>query len=102
MVKAYYVNETTELDRLLRDAPLPMIAARIKRARKTLGWSHDRLGEEMGGVVRQTLIGYEKGEHRPRLPMLERIAVATRREVTWFIDPEAEPSPFPIEEEAAA
>lgn len=94
------ITETEHLEHLLRDAPLPMIAARIKRARKTLGWSHDRLGEEMGGVFRQTLIGYEKGEHRPRLPMLERIAEATRREVRWFIDPEAEPSPFPAEEAA--
>lgn len=90
----------TELERLRRDAPLPMIAARIKRARKTLGLSHDRLGELMGGVIRQTLIGYEKGEHRPGMPMLERIAEATGREVRWFIDPEAEPSPFPASEAA--
>lgn len=90
----------TELERLLRDAPLPMVAARIKRARKTLGLSHDKLGERMGGVVRQTLIGYEKGDHRPRLAMLERIAEATGREVRWFVDPEAEPSPFPAAEAA--
>lgn len=82
-------NET-----LLRDAPLPLIAARVKRARKTAGLSHDRLGERCG-MYRANLIKLEKGLHRPRLVTLERIASATDRDVRWFLDPEAEPNPFP-------
>jgi transcriptional regulator with XRE-family HTH domain len=95
------VTGSEELERLLRDAPLPLIAARVKRARKTKGWSHDALGEACG-MYRANLIRLEQGKHRPRLATLERIAVATGREVRWFVDPEAEPSPFPVEEERAA
>ena len=80
---------------LLRDAPLPLIAGRIKRARRSAGLSHDALGERMGGVTRQHLIKLEKGRHRPRLETLERLAAATGRDVDWFLDPEVDPSPFP-------
>ena len=100
-----HVNATAahdELEQLLRNAPLPLIAARIKRARKQIGWSHDRLGEEMGGISRRTLIGYEKGEHRPRLAMVVRIAEATGKEPRWFVDPEVDPSPFPADGERKA
>lgn len=98
------MNETTDketLEELRKNAPLPFIAARIRRARRKTGWSHDRLGEEMGGVYRQTLIGYEKGKHRPQLEMLERIADATGREVRWFVDPALDESPFQEDLEAA-
>jgi transcriptional regulator with XRE-family HTH domain len=90
-----------ELERLLRDAPLPLIAARVKRARKTRGWSHDSLGEACG-MYRANLIRLEQGKHRPRLGTLERIAAATDRDLRWFIDPEIDPSPFPVDEEQAA
>jgi transcriptional regulator with XRE-family HTH domain len=90
----------TSTEDQLRDAPLPLIAARIRRARKTAGLSHDALGERMGGVYRQNLINLEKGKHRPRLTTLERIAEATGREIDWFLDPEVDPSPFPDEEAA--
>lgn len=95
-------TETVDLEKLLRDAPLPLVAARIKRARKQNGWSHDRLGDEMGGVFRQTLIGYEKGSHRPRLAMLLRLAAATGKDPEWFVVEELDPSPFPLDEEKAA
>lgn len=88
-------SDTTRL--LHRDAPLPLIAARIRRARKGLALSHDALGERMGGVSRQHLIKLEKGLHRPSIEMLERIAEATGREVDWFLDPALDPSPFPAE-----
>lgn len=78
-----------------------MIAARIRRARREKGWSHDRLGEEMGGVFRQNLIGYEQGKHRPGLEMLGRIGEATGREVRWFVDPDLDESPFQAGEKAA-
>jgi transcriptional regulator with XRE-family HTH domain len=90
-----------ELERLLRDAPLPMIAARVKRARKTKGWSHDSLGEACG-MYRANLIRLEQGKHRPRIATLERIADATGKDLRWFIDPELDPSPFPADEQEAA
>ena len=51
-------NEAAQLDlpALLRDAPLPLIAARIRRARRIAGLSHDAFGQKMGGVTRQHLI----------------------------------------------
>lgn len=85
------------LQERIRQAPAPMIAARIKQARRAQitedgkSWSHDRLGEEMGGVTRQHLIKLEKGLHRPRAEMLTRIADATGRDVDWFLDPEVDP-----------
>lgn len=88
------MDATIDLDELLRNAPLPLIAARIKRARKTRGLSHDRLGE-LCGMYRANLIKLEQGRHRPRLATLERISEATGRSVDWFLDPEVDPSPFP-------
>lgn len=92
-----------ELQERIRLAPGPLIAARIKRARKAItdgrngdrGLTHDELGERIGGVTRQHLIKLEKATHRPRADMLSRIAVATGREVGWFLDPSVDPSPFP-------
>lgn len=88
-------------EELLRDAPLPLIAGRIRRARRSAGLSHDALGNRMGGVTRQHLIKLEKGRHRPRLETLVRIAEATGREIDWFLDPEVDPSPFPDGEPAS-
>lgn len=89
-----------ELQEQIRQAPAQLIAARIRRARKAAAMSHDRLGEAIGGVTRQHLIKLEKGQHRPRAEMLTRIADATAREVGWFLDPEVDPSPFPVDEAA--
>lgn len=99
------VTDPYELQERIRLAPLLLIAARIKRARKTAGYggtslSHDRFGELCGGVTRQHLIKLEKAKHRPRAEMLTRIAEATGREVDWFLDPELDPSPFPDVEAA--
>ena len=99
MLKVRYVIGSTS-DTALRDAPLPLIAARIRRARKEANLSHDRLGELLGGVTRQHLIKLEKGKHRPRADMLARIADATGRDVNWFLDPEVDPSPFQADEAA--
>ena len=84
-----------ELQERIRQAPAQLIATRIKRARKAAELSHDRLGEQLGGVTRQHLIKLEKAVHRPRAEMLRRIAEATGRSVDWFLDPEVDPSPFP-------
>lgn len=92
---------TTEeaLQERIRLAPGPLIAARIKRARKEAnsgppGYSHDDLGRIIG-TSRQHLIKLEKAQHRPRAEMLLRISEATGRTVDWFLDPEVDPSPFP-------
>lgn len=89
------------LERQLKLAPLPLVAARVKRARKTLSpkTSHDEIGRRMGGTFRQTLINWEQAKNRPSLELLIRYAEATGRPVGWFIDPDVDPSPF--QEEAA-
>lgn len=87
--------ETNELDELRRNAPLPLIASRIKRARTAAGLSHDKLGELAGGMHRQNLIALEQRKHRPTLKTILRIAEATGRDPHWFVDPEVDPSPFP-------
>lgn len=86
----------TSMEYRLKDAPLRLIAARIRRARKDSELSHDKLGERVG-TSRQHLINLEKGRHRPRPDMLTRIADATGRDIEWFLDPEVDPSPFPAE-----
>lgn len=89
-----------DLHERIRLAPLPFIAARIKRARKTIGdagLSHDKFGELCGGVTRQHLIKLENAKHRPGPEMLLKIAAASGREIDWFVDPEVDPSPFPDE-----
>lgn len=92
--------ETTDrdLELLLRDAPLPLIAARMKRARKDAGLTHDAAGERVEPpMVRQQIIKLEQGKNRPRLATLVRVAEAYEREPRWFVDPEVDPSPFPGE-----
>jgi transcriptional regulator with XRE-family HTH domain len=87
-----------DLQDRIRLAAGPLIAARIRRARRQSGLSHDRLGEAIGGVSRQHLIKLEKAQHRPRADMLVRIAEATGKPVDYFLDVEAgEPNPFPDE-----
>ena len=79
----------------IRDAPMKLIAARIRRARRENDKTLDALGETVG-TSRQHLIRLEKGLHRPRPEMLSRIAEATGRDIDWFLDPEVDPSPFPL------
>lgn len=87
-----------ELNDAIRNAPLRLIAGRIKQARKgsdrkTL----DLLGDEVG-TSRHHLIRLEGGKHRPRPEMLQRIAEATGKSVEFFLIEEAgEPNPFPAE-----
>lgn len=90
---------TTEVRGKIQDAPLRMIASRIKRARKDSGLSHDKIAEK-AGTSRQHLISLEKGLHRPRPEMLERIANALDKPLDFFLVPGAgEPGPF-LDEEA--
>jgi transcriptional regulator with XRE-family HTH domain len=89
-----------ELQERIRLAPGLLIGSRIRKARRDADLSHDALGERMGGVSRQHLIKLEKAKHRPGAAMLTRLAEATGRPVEWFLDPDAQPSPFP--DEAAA
>lgn len=79
----------------IKDAPLKLIAARIRRARRQAELTLDRLGEIVG-TSRHHLIRLERGDHRPREEMLTRIAEATGKPVDYFLVPEAgEPNPFP-------
>lgn len=96
--------ETTDVSELLRQAPLRLIAARIRKARKTAGPDGGKLSlDELAaaaGTSRQHLINLEHARSRPRAPMLERIAEATSRPVDFFLVGGAgEPDPF-LEEAA--
>lgn len=78
----------------IREAPLKLIAARIRRARREAELTLDDLGGRVG-TSRQHLIRLEQAKHRPRAEMLTRISEATGRSVDWFVDPAMDPSPFP-------
>lgn len=84
---------------LLRDAPLKLIAARIRRARRQADMTLDGLAG-VAETSRQHLINLEKGKHRPRADMLTRIAEATGKSLDWFLVEDEDPNPFP--DEAAA
>lgn len=48
------------------------------------------------GTSRHHLIRLEKGDHRPRLDMLQRIAEATGKPLDYFLlEVAGEPNPFP-------
>lgn len=84
-----------ELAPRIQDAPQKLIAARIRRARRQADLTLDRLGEIVG-TSRHHLIRLEKGDHRPRAGMLERIAEATGKPVDYFlVEGSGEPNPFP-------
>lgn len=89
------IDEIDALQEKIRRAPADLIAARIRRARRTSELATlDRLAEAVGSS-RQHLIKLEHGKHRPRAPLLTRIAEATGKPVEWFLDPDLDPSPFP-------
>lgn len=88
-----------ELRRRLKGASLELIAARVRRARRTADLSHDAITQRMEAIdgertFRQTLIGWERQDHRPSLELLTKYAEATNRHVEWFLDPDLDPSPF--------
>ena len=90
------IEELDQLQERIRQAAAPLIAARIRRARRQSGLSHDKLGEAIGGVSRQHLIKLEKAKHRPRADMLTKIAEATGKPVDYFLlEVAGEPNPFP-------
>lgn len=94
-------RESLDLELLRKRAPLELIAARVKRARKVSGLSHDAICDRMNisraedeKTVRQTLIRWEQALRRPALDLLTLYAEATGRHVEWFLDPDLDPSPF--------
>lgn len=91
----------TAIHEMLRDAPLPMIAARIRRARRQAGLTLDGLAG-IADTSRQHLINLEKGKHRPRPEMLTKIAEATGKPLDYFLlEAAGEPNPFPQDKAAA-
>lgn len=91
------MNELQEaLQERIRQTAAQVIADRIREARRASDLSHDKLGEQMGGVTRQHLIKLEKGKHRPRAEMLERLAAATGKSVDWFLSPEVDTTTEPF------
>lgn len=93
------MHDTFEAEQL-KNAPLKLVAARIRRARRDADLTLDALAETVGSS-RHHLIRLEKGNHRPRIDMLTRIAEATGKPLDFFLVEEAgEPNPFPGEEAA--
>jgi transcriptional regulator with XRE-family HTH domain len=89
------IDELDSLQDRIRRAPGDLIAARIRRARRTSPVSTlDQLAAAIDSS-RQHLIQLEKGLHRPRAETLTKIAEATGKPVEWFLDPDLDPSPFP-------
>lgn len=89
---------TDELSREIQNAPLKLIAGRIKQARKASATpTLDDLALHVG-TSRHHLIRLEGAKHRPRVEMLQRIAEATDKPLDFFLVEEAgEPNPFPAE-----
>jgi transcriptional regulator with XRE-family HTH domain len=88
------------LDTQVKDAPRKLIASRIRRARRHADLTLDALGEKVG-TSRHHLIRLERGDHRPRLDMLQRIATATGKPLDYFLlEAAGEPNPFPDEQAA--
>ena len=83
-----------ELQERIRLAAGPLIAARIRRARRYAGLSHDKLGAAIGGVSRQHLIKLEKAQHRPRADLLSKIADATGKPIDFFLVEDSDDAPF--------
>lgn len=92
------LDELDAIHERIRLAPVALIGARIRRARRECGFSHDYLGELIRPerpISRQHLIKLEKAKHRPRPWLLTRIAEVTDRPIDFFLDEEAVDNPFP-------
>ncbi len=90
------IDQMDSLQEAIRRAPADLLAARIRRARRTAAQTLDQLAVAVTSS-RQHLIKLEKAQHRPRAELLTKIAEATGRQVEWFLDPDLDPSPFPGE-----
>lgn len=88
------IDEKDALQDRIRRAAGDLIAARIRRARRSSEIATLDALAEVVGTSRQHLIKLEKGMHRPGPELLTKIAEATGRQVEWFLDPDIEPSPF--------
>jgi transcriptional regulator with XRE-family HTH domain len=89
---------TEELSREIQNAPLRLIAGRIKQARKASQTpTLDQLAEQVG-TSRHHLIRLEGAKHRPRVEMLQRIAEATEKPLDFFLlEAAGDPNPFPAD-----
>jgi len=77
-----------------------LIAARIRRARRDAGLSHDKLAAATG-TSRSHLIKLEKALHRPGSLLLVSISEATGKPLDYFLlEVAGEPNPFPDEQAA--
>ncbi len=70
-----------------------LIARRLREAREEAGLSLEALGVAVGieeATAKVRIHQYENGKHAPPFPMLERLAVALKKPVIWFICAEEE------------
>ncbi|MBP6685076.1 MAG: helix-turn-helix transcriptional regulator [Leucobacter sp.] len=61
----------------------------LPERRQALGWSQQRLAEELG-VSRQTILSIEKGRYDPSLPLAFRLAAVFECHIEELFSPEAE------------
>lgn len=65
-----------------------VVALRIREAREAAGLSQEALGVLAGieeATAKVSISQYENGRHTPPLSMIEKIAGALAKPVTWFI-----------------
>lgn len=63
------------------------IAARIRTARKTSGYSQEDVSQKLGFADRQTLSQIEMGERRVQPSELSRFSEIFDKPIEWFLDP---------------
>ncbi|GAA2025870.1 helix-turn-helix transcriptional regulator [Yaniella flava] len=61
----------------------------LPERRKDLGWSQQRLADELG-VSRQTIISIERGRFDPSLPLAFRLAETFECKIDDLFDPHGE------------
>jgi transcriptional regulator with XRE-family HTH domain len=65
-----------------------VLALRMREARESTGLTQEALGVLVGideATAKVRINQYENGRHTPPLSMIEKIAIALSKPVTWFI-----------------
>ena len=62
-----------------------MLKDKIKQARLDSGMTQRELAEKVGAIP-QTIMKYEKGLRNPKIDMIQKIAQATGKEITYFLE----------------
>lgn len=69
------------------------VGAKIRAAREACGLSQQALADAVGAKSHQNVYNYERGDREPSFEVLERIATATGRPLSWFFQEDASTEP---------